>query len=59
MENKEIKLNAAELNDDALENVSGGEALIVSPCAKCGGLFTGDKLKIADGKYYCLSCWPG
>lgn len=70
MENKEIKKNAAELNDEALENVSGGllkPIIIDGPsnswaiwCVKCGKSKTvtpeEHEALMAAGGYYCDEC---
>ena len=62
MENKGIKRSAAELNDDALENVSGGagdyETVTVSgvPCSRCGEIINGTAHYYPDsGLYVCTS----
>ena len=64
MENKEIKRSAAELNDDALENVSGGaggyETVTVSgaTCRVCGGTINGTARFYPDsGTYRCPNCY--
>lgn len=59
METRETKCNPAELNDDALENVSGGAILetpSAEPCANCGRIVDFSQLIKIDGKWYCERC---
>ena len=60
MENKEKKINAVELNDENLENVSGGVVPIVgndSPreCTVCGAWSS--PYYLHNGQCYCEACW--
>ena len=62
MENKEIKLNAVEVNDEELENVSGGtsdyEVVTVSEvrCYQCGVIINGTaRYYPISGFYQCTS----
>ena len=70
MENKEIRKNAAELNDEALENVNGGllvpfilddeDETRTGICAMCGSITAMRKqtyeYRLVNGVYYCDEC---
>ena len=58
MENKEYKINAAEVNEEELENVSGGgpAAMNLAVCEICKkGLRPSEQVK-EDGMTYCKPC---
>ena len=58
MENKEYKINAAEVNEEELENVSGGGsvAMNLAVCEICEkGLLPREQVK-EDGMTFCRLC---
>ena len=57
MENNEKKIDAVELNDENLENVSGGDAkpgTFQPRCGVCGE--KNGKLHCYRNRYYCPAC---